>query len=212
MRFKDRREAAELLAERLSAYKGQNPLVLAIPRGAVPMAKAIADALEGEMDVVLVHKLRAPGQAELAIGSVDETGQIYLGRHAFGIEEEYIEAEKRTQLETLRRRRLLYSPVHPPINPAGRVAIVVDDGIATGASMIAALRAIRAKRPRKLIAAAAVGPYESLQDIRHLADDVVCLEVPGSFYAVGQYFEEFGQVTDDEVTAILGRGRSDSRA
>jgi predicted phosphoribosyltransferase len=208
MPFKNRQEAARFLAERLAHYKGQDPLVLGIPRGAVPMAKIIADALEGEMDVVLVHKLRAPGQPELAIGSVDETGQLYLGRHAYGIDEEYIEAEKKVQLELLRRRRLLYTPVHPPVDPAGRIAIVVDNGIATGASMIAALRATRAKQPKKLTAAAAVAPYESLLQIRHLADEVVCLEVPEGFYAVGQYFEEFSQVTDEEVTAILSQGRS----
>ena len=211
MYFKNRQQAACLLADKLGRYKGQNPLVLAIPRGAVPMAKIIADALEGEMDVVLVHKLRAPDQPELAIGSVDETGQIYLGRNAFGIAEAYISEEKEAQMEILRRRRTLYTPIHPPISPAHRIVIVVDNGIATGASMIAALRAVRLKGPEKLIAAAAVAPHESLQEIRGLADEVICLEVPEDFYAVGQYFEEFTQVSDDEVTAILRQSRSKSK-
>jgi len=211
MYFKNRQQAACLLADKLGRYKGKNPLVLAIPRGAVPMAKIIADALEGEMDVVLVHKLRAPDQPELAIGSVDETGQIYLGRNAFGIAEAYISEEKEAQMEILRRRRTLYTPIHPPISPAHRIVIVVDNGIATGASMIAALRAVRLKGPEKLIAAAAVAPHESLQEIRGLADEVICLEVPEDFYAVGQYFEEFTQVSDDEVTAILRQSRSKSK-
>jgi predicted phosphoribosyltransferase len=211
MPFKNRLEAAGLLADKLIHYKGQNPLVLGIPRGAVPMAKIVADALDGEMDVVLVHKLGAPDQPELAIGSVDETGHVYLARHALGIDEGYIAAEKKAQMKTLRRRRALYTPVHSPISPAHRIVIVVDNGIATGASMIAALRAVRTAGPTRLVAAAAVAPYESLQQIRELADEVVCLEVPDDFYAVGQYFMEFTQVSDEEVTEILRQSRSKSK-
>lgn len=209
MYFKNRQQAAGLLAEKLAQYKGQNPLVLAIPRGAVPMTQIIADALDGEMDVVLVHKLGAPGNPELAIGSVDEFGHVYLREYAgvLGLTEADIAAEKKRQLETLRQRRARYTPVHPPIDPTGRVVIIVDDGIATGASMIAALRSVRAKRPRKLIAAAAVAPYESLEEIRKLADEVVCLDVPEDFYAVGQFFEEFAQVSDEEVIALLRESR-----
>jgi predicted phosphoribosyltransferase len=210
MPFKDRKEAAILLARRLAPYRGQTPLVLAIPRGAVPMAKIISEALEGEMDVVLVHKLGAPGQPELAIGSVDETGQVYLGRYAREIDPEYLREETAAQMKTLRFRRALYTPVHPPISPAHRIVIVVDDGIATGASMIAALRAVRAQDPKKLIAAAAVASPPSLQEIRDLADEIVCLEVPEDFFAVGQFFEEFNQVSDDEVTDILRESRSGS--
>jgi|SRR5579863_6846341 len=212
MYFKNRQQAANLLADRLARYKGRNPLVLGIPRGAVPMAKIIADALEGEMDVMLVHKLRAPDQAELAIGSVDEGGQVYLRSNAFGIPEGYILAEKEFQMAVLRGRRALYTPVHPPISPAHRIVIVVDDGIATGASMIAALRVVRQRGPEKLIAATAVAPHETLQEVRGLADEVVCLEVPDYFYAVGEYFDEFAQVSDEEVTAILQQGRPQSEA
>lgn len=214
MYFKNRQQAAELLAEKLARYKGQNPLVLGIPRGAVPMAKIIADALDGEIDVVLVHKLGAPGNPELAVGSVDESGHVYLRDHArtLGLSDADIAAEKARQMKTLRERRARYTPVHPPIDPAGRIVIVVDNGIATGASMIAALRSVRAKRPKKLIAAAAVAPYESLQEIRALADEVVCLDVPADFYAVGQFFEEFTQVSDEEVIALLQRSRSGEAA
>ncbi|TAK09935.1 MAG: phosphoribosyltransferase [Candidatus Manganitrophaceae bacterium] len=210
MYFKNRRQAAELLAERLIRYKGQNPLVLGIPRGAVPMTKIIADALDGEIDVVLVHKLGAPGNPELAVGSVDESGQVTLREHAraLGLSEADIEAEKARQMKTLRERRARYTPVHPPIDPEGRIVIVVDDGIATGASMIAALRSIHTKKPKKLVAAVAVAPYESLQEVRALADEVVCLDVPADFYAVGQFFEEFTQVSDEEVIALLQQSRS----
>jgi putative phosphoribosyl transferase len=205
MRFKNRAQAAHLLAQRLVSYRGQRPLVLAIPRGAVPMAKIIADALEGELDVVLVHKLGAPDQPELAIGAVDESGQLYLSEyvHDLGITDAYIEQEKAAQLETLRKRRAMYTPVRPPLDPARRVVIVVDDGIATGASMIAALRAVRAKQPAKLIAAVAVASPEALRRIAQEADEVVCLDAPDFFYAVGQFFEDFSQVSDAEVVATL---------
>ena len=209
MIFGNREEVAHLLAERLSQYRGQNPLVLAIPRGAVGMAEIIADELGGEVDVVLVHKLRAPDQPELAIGSVDETGHSYVRKYAQTLEisEDYLEKEKRTQLEALSQRRAVYTPVHPPINPSGRIVIIVDDGIATGSTMIAALHAVRAKDPAKLIVATAVASQDALQAISMLADEVVCLHVPERFYAVGQFFREFPQVTEQEVIAVLERNR-----
>ncbi len=205
MPFQDREQAAHLLAQRLAGYRGQRPLVLGIPRGAVPMAKIIAEALEGELDVVLVHKLGAPAQPELAIGSVDEAGHLYVSDHVreLGITEAYIAREKAAQLETLHKRRVMYTPVRPPIDPAGRVVIVVDNGVATGASMIAALRAVRAKQPAKLIAAMAVAPHSALKQMEVEADEVVCLEAPDVFYAVGQFFEDFSQVSDADVVAIL---------
>lgn len=212
MYFRDRRHAAVLLAEKLARYKGQRPLVLAIPRGAVPMAKIIAEQLEGEMDVVLVHKLGMPGNPELAIGSVDESGHVYLLEyaHTIGFPDRYLAAERERQVKTLRERRARYTPVHPPIDPAGRIVIVVDDGIATGASMMAALLSIRTKRPKKIIVATAVAPYDSLQKIQGLTDEVVCLDVPRNFNAVGDFFQEFSQVTDEEVIDLLRQGRSES--
>jgi len=208
--FKNRTEAAKLLGETLAEYRGYNPLVLGIPRGGVVMAGVIAEALDGEVDVVLVHKLGAPGQPEFAIGSVDERAETYLGNAVdrLGIPASYIEEEKGAQVAALKKRRALYTPVHPPINPGERIAIVVDDGLATGSTMIAALHAVRSRRPKKLVAAAAVSPPDTLERIASVADDVVCLEVPSDFYAVGQFFADFGQVEDREVVKILKGSRT----
>ncbi len=205
MQYRNRDEAARLLAERLANFKGRNPLILAIPRGAVPMAKLIADELDGEVDVVLVRKLGAPGNPEFAIGSVDETGWAYIADYAVSVGggKEYIEAEKERQLETMRKRRAQYTPVRPPIDPAGRVVIVVDDGLATGATMISALHSLKAKNPKLLICAVPVSPPDTIQKVTEYADQVVCLQTPPNFYAVGQFYMEFTQVTDEEVIRIL---------
>ena len=207
MPFRNRQHAAELLAKKLAAYKGQHPLVLGIPRGGVVMASVMADALEGEVDVVLVHKLRAPGQPEFAIGSIDEAGDAYLSGavEQLGVRDSYIREESRVQTDLMRKRRAQYTPVRPPINPVGRLAIVVDDGLATGATMIAALHAVRTRKPAKLIAATAVAPADTLERVGELADEVVCLETPDEFFAVGQFFEDFDQVEDEEVIEILRR-------
>ncbi len=203
--FLDRNEAATRLAEKLKAYRGKNPLILAIPRGAVPMAKIIADKLDGELDVVLVRKLRAPHQAELAVGSVNESGWTYQADYAelYGADAAYIEAEKRLQMDTIRQRRAQYTPVRAPIDPAGRIVIVIDDGLATGATMISALHGLRASQPAKLICAVPVSPPDTLVKVGELADEVVCLEAPAFFQAVGQFYRYFPQVDDDEVIALL---------
>lgn len=205
MIFTDRIAAAEQLAEALSEYRGKHPLILAIPRGAVPMAKVIAARLEGEMDVVLVRKLRAPGNPEFAIGSVDESGWVYLADYAAeaGADEAYIRDEVVAQLETIRQRRIQYTPVRPPLDPTGRIVIVIDDGLATGSTMIAALHALRAKQPAELICAVPVAPPDTLKKVRGNADRVVCLSAPVNFQAVGQFYLDFPQVTDEEVIAIL---------
>lgn len=205
MIFANRNAAAEQLAEALSGYRGRNPLVLAIPRGAVPMAKIIAEKLGGEMDVVLVRKLRAPGNPEYAIGSVDESGWAYIAPQAtnVGADEEYLKRETATQIETMRKRRAQYTPVRPPIDPAGRVVIVIDDGLATGSTMIAALHALKAKNPAELVCAVPVAPPDTLEKIRGKADRIVCLSSPESFYAVGQFYMDFQQVEDEEVVKIL---------
>jgi predicted phosphoribosyltransferase len=205
--FESRIDAARRLAEALAKYKGRNPLVLAIPRGAVEMGRVLADELEGELDVVLVRKLRSPYSAELAVGSIDETGWAYVADHArsAGADEHYLEGEKRAELEILRKRRAEYTPARPPIDPKGRVTIVVDDGLATGATMIAALHAARAKEPERLVCAVPVAAPDSLELVRPYCDEVVCLEAPREFYAVGQFYREFQQVEDEEVVELLAQ-------
>ena len=207
--FDSRIDAAQRLAAALAHYRGRNPLVLAIPRGAVEMGRVIADKLGGELDVVLVRKLGAPYSAEFAVGAIDETGWTYAADHAAGAgaDDAYLEREKGAQLETMHRRRAQYTPARPPIDPAGRVVIVVDDGLATGATMVAALHAARAKGPERLVCAVPVAAPDSLERVRAHCDEVVCLDAPPDFFAVGQFYREFRQVEDDEVVALLAGGR-----
>jgi len=205
--FESRLDAGRQLANALAAYRGRNPLVLAIPRGAVEMGAAVAEALGGELDVVLVRKLRSPYNPELAVGAIDESGWTYVAEHAAGVgaDATYLAKEKAVQLALLRKRRAQYTPARAPADPAGRVAIVVDDGIATGASMIAALHAVRAKKPAILVCAIPVAAPDSAEQVRPYADEFVCLETPLDFMAVGQFYSSFQQVEDDEVVKILAR-------
>ena len=205
MRFKNREQAATELAARLAAYKGKNPLILGVPRGAVPMARTIADVLDAELDVVLVRKLRAPEQPELAIGAVDEAGTVLAGRYFHVANAEYVRHEIEAQRDIIRARRQMYGGDEKAVNPSGRIVVIVDDGIATGSSMLAAIRSVRARKPQKIVVAIGVAPLQSLAQIRAEADEVVCLYAPADFYAVGQFFDDFSEVTDDMVVAALSR-------
>jgi predicted phosphoribosyltransferase len=203
--FDNRRDAALRLVDKLASYKGKNPLVLGIPRGAVPMARLIAEQLGGEVDVVLVRKLRAPGNPEFAVGSIDESGLTQVADYAAstGADARYLDEEKRLQLEVMRQRRAQYTAHRAVVNPAGRVVIVVDDGLATGSTMIAALHALRTREPARLICAVPVAPPDTAARVAETCDELVCLETPEHFEAVGQFYRHFSQVEDDEVIAAL---------
>ena len=205
MRFKSREHAAGLLAQRLkSSYKSKNPLVLGVPRGAVPMAKIIAEALDGELDIVPAHKLTHPEQPELAIGAIDEAGQCLRQRLGGGIKIPFI-LRRRKSASSLCcvERRVRYTPWRKPIDPHDRIVIVVDDGIATGSTITAALRVLRAHKPIKLVGAVGVASPEAAQAMRHECDAMVCLNVPADFFSVGRFFDDFSPVTDDDVVTIL---------
>lgn len=178
--FNDRDDAARQLVGHLQRFKGQNPLVLAIPRGAVPMGQIIAQALDGELDVALVRKLTAPHAPEVAVGSIDESGWTYVAPFAasVGADKAYLAKEQARQSETIRQRRAQYTPIRPPIDPAGRVVIVVDDGLATGATMVAALHGLRGRQPATLVCAVPVSSPEALELIQPLADEVVACKHP----------------------------------
>ena len=165
----------------------------------------LADELGGELDVVLVRKLRSPFSPEFAVGAIDESGWAYVAPHAFsaGADPEYLLQEKQVQLEVLRKRRAQYTPTRPAIEAKGRIVIVVDDGLATGATMITALHAARAKQPERLICAVPVAAPDSLQRVRPYADEMVYLDAPEPFFAVGRFYRDFPQIEDEEVIALL---------
>ncbi len=215
MTFRDRREAGRRLAEALSGYRGRRPFILAIPRGGIVVAYEVAGALDAPLDVVVPRKLRAPYNPELAVGAVAHDGSVYFDSplvSSLRIPEEYLKDETATQLEEIRRRMSLYRGERPPLDLTQRAAIVVDDGIATGSTMIAALRAVRGMSPDTVVAAIPVAPPEGVESLRREADDVVCLYTPTLFYAVGQFYDDFAQTTDDEVIFLLRRREQEIEA
>jgi putative phosphoribosyl transferase len=210
--FRDRDSAGKALAKRLKSYADQDVVVLAIPRGGLPVARQVADALGAPLDVVVVRKLGAPGQPELGIGAVvdgDHPRAIFNPQllETLGVSDEYIDAEVARQLKEVKRREAAYRQGRAKVPIEGKTVIIVDDGIATGSSVRAALRGIRRARPGKLILAVPVAPPETVEALRTEADEIVCLETPEVFFAVGQFYEDFHQVSDDEVRTILQAGR-----
>ena len=207
MYFEDRIDAARQLAEAIRPHVGPKPLILAIPRGAVPMGRVIADALGGELDVVLVRKLGSPFSDEYAVGSVAESGWTYVSDDApgAGADTVYLERERARQLATIALRRAAYTPGRSAIEARARECVVIDDGLATGATMIAALHSVRAARPAKLVCAVPVASRESVARVAPLADAFVCLSTPPGFAAVGQFYRRFDQVDDREVVQLLAR-------
>ena len=210
-RFRDRADGGRQLGERMKGRKLRDPLVLAIPRGGVATGLALARELGAELDVVLSRKLRAPFQPEYALGAISEDGHVTLNPHAVELAEaskEYLEEEKRHQLQEIARRKKLFRAARPAAPIAGRSVILTDDGIATGSTMIAALRSVRAKQPHELIMAVPVAPPDRLEQMRSLCDEVVCLLAPEDFYAVGQFYEEFKTVEDEECVRMLREAAS----
>jgi hypothetical protein len=204
--FTDGEEAGWLLVERLRGLALHDPLVLAIPRGGVEVGAALARGLGAELDVVLARKLRAPHQPELALGAVSEDGVVHLNHFATAMTDAgdtFIEAERNRQMQEMERRRAMFRAVRPQARIAGRTVIVTDDGIATGATLTAALRTVRAAQPRETIVAVPVGAADRVAAIRPLCDRVVCLLEPENFWAVGQFYRNFEQVEDERVVDLL---------
>ena len=206
--IRDRQDAGQRLAERLARYGGDAPLVLALPRGGVPVAAEIARALDAALDVVLVRKIGAPGQPELAIGAITDGKAVHIALNdslieQCGISRAYLEREEKRLLKALEARRRRYAGGRQRKPATGRTVILVDDGIATGATVRAAILAIREENPKRIILAAPVAPPDSIQVLRPLVDDLVCLETPAAFRALSLHYADFEQVSDDEVIACL---------
>jgi putative phosphoribosyl transferase len=208
MMFRDRTDAGRRLAEKLAHLKGNEPVVLALPRGGVPVGFEVARALDAPLDIVLVRKIGVPWQPELALGAVTDgqKPEIFINKElaaALDIPDEYVKEETARQVEELERRRRVYYAGRAPLDIAGHTAIVVDDGIATGATMRVALQAVRRRNPALLVLATPVAADDTIAKLRPLADEVVCVEMPAGLGAIGFYYADFHQISDDEVTAIL---------
>jgi putative phosphoribosyl transferase len=211
-RFGNRRDAGRQLSALLSRYLDQKPVVLALPRGGVPVGYEVSKALEAPLDVLLVRKIGAPAHPELAIGAVVDGAnpQVVLNEQIvqkLGIGEEYIKSEEKRQFAEIERRRLLYHGGRMALDISGRTIIVVDDGIATGATVRAALLALARSTPARLVLAVPVAAPACLEELKTAADDIVCISTPDGFRAVGDAYEDFTQTSDEEVIDILANAR-----
>ena len=210
MKFADRYAAGRQLAATLAHLKDRAPVVLALPRGGVAVGFEIARALGAPLDIVLVRKIGVPWQPELALGAVTDgaSPETFIDEDlakALDIPESYVQEETTRQLEEIERRRRSYCAGRPPIAITGRAAIVVDDGIATGATMRVALRSLRRRNPAHLVLAVPVAPPQTLAELRKEADETICLEMPAMLGAIGFYYRDFHQMSDAEVTDLLAR-------
>jgi putative phosphoribosyl transferase len=208
--FADRRQAGQQLAARLLQYKPESPLVLAIPRGGVPVAIEVAKALGAPLDLVLVRKIGVPFQPELAAGAVvdGEHTETVWNRgilEALDVTEDFFKSEIARQIEEIERRRKTYLGARPRARIAGCTAIVVDDGIATGATVRAALIAVRRNRPKRLVLAVPVASPDTVDSLRKDVDELICLEKPDTFHAISEFYMDFTQVEDEDVMDMLGQ-------
>jgi len=205
--FRDRREAGRALAEGLASYRGKDGLlVLGLARGGVPVGWEVAKALTAALDVFLVRKLGVPGWPELAMGALASGGGVVMNDDVVSslhITDEQVRAVIYSETAELKRREQAYRDGRPGADPRGKIVILADDGIATGASMRAAVRAVRAAGPQSIVVAVPVGPRSACRELAREADDVVCVTMPLAFDAVGQVYADFHQITDDEVRELL---------
>ena len=215
-RFRDRREAGRLLAAKLSAYANRpDVVVLALPRGGVPVAAEVARALGAPLDVFVVRKLGVPGHEEFAFGAIATGGVRVLNEdvvRALQIPDRVIDAVAAREQEELARRERVYRGDRPPLDVRGRTVILVDDGLATGATMHAAIRALRQQQPARIVVAVPTASPETCDELKRVVDEVVCATTPDPFYAVGLWYEDFSQTTDEEVRELLARSTGAGRA
>ena len=208
--FENRTKAGAVLATKLQPFAKSNPIVYALPRGGVPVAAPIARALNAPLSLLFVKKIGAPGHAELAVGAIvdgEEPTQILHKEvlRALQVSELYVSAESKAALNEIERRRGLYSGLYARVSPKKRVVIIVDDGLATGASMEVAIKALRQQGAKQIIVAVPVAPSDTINKLRELADDVICLDIPTSFWSVGEHYQEFPQLTDADVMEVLNQ-------
>jgi putative phosphoribosyl transferase len=206
--FADRVEAGRLLGAQLAALKLDNPVVLALPRGGVPIGLEVARALDAPLDLLLVRKIGVPWQPELAVAAVMDGAEpvVVVEPHVqaeAGVKQSYIDQRAQEELAEIERRRRIYLADRTPVPVVGRTAIVVDDGIATGTTMRAALRGLRRRNPARLVLAVPVAPPDTIENLRREVDDVVCLAQPSFFGAIGYFYRDFHQLSDDEVIQLM---------
>jgi predicted phosphoribosyltransferase len=213
--FQNRREAGQRLADRLKAYRGRRDLVVwALPRGGVPVAYEVAKALQAPLDVFTVRKLGVPGQEELAMGAMATGGEYYLDEDLISqlrIPQHQIDAVIESEYQELQRREDLYRPHRPPLDPRGKTVILVDDGLATGASLLTAVKAVRHRDPQAVVIAVPVAAASSVSKLAGLVSDLVCVLTPRYFRSVGDWYRDFSQTTDNEVIALLGESNDEPR-
>ena len=206
--FLDRVEAGQKLAEKLLKYKEMGPIVLAIPRGGVVVASEVASALSCDFDLVIPRKIGAPNNPELAVGALAKEGAVILNKEltkSLNISPDYLREEIEKQVIEIKRRRQKYLGDRSSIDLRGKTVILVDDGLATGYTSLAAIKAVREDKPEKVVLAVPVAPREAIERLKTEVEELICLETPELFFAVGQFYYDFAQTTDEQVVEILTR-------